>query len=64
MITDPMTVTPDATIGEAMRVFKKHKVGCLPVVKNDKLVGVITEGNFIGVVASLLKIISTKAKKK
>ena len=62
MVMDPIVIEPDATIGEAMQLFNKNKIGCLPVVKNRKLVGVVTESNFIGVASSLLKIISKKSK--
>ena len=57
MIQDPITISPDKTVMEAMRVMKKHHAACLPVVKNDKLVGIISEGNFLNVTASLLNIL-------
>jgi CBS domain-containing protein len=39
----PITISPDATIGEAAGLMVEHKVGGLPVVENGKLVGMITE---------------------
>jgi len=54
MITNPLTVSPEASITEAMAVMKKEKVGCLPVVKNNKLVGIITEENFLNITSSLM----------
>ena len=50
----PSTIEPEATINLALQMMKKHKVDCLPVVKNDKLVGIITEGNFLNITTSLL----------
>jgi len=55
MDTDPVTIHPEATIQEALRLMKEKKTDCLPVVKNQHLVGIITEGNFLNITASLLK---------
>ncbi len=58
MVKKPFTISPDATIFDAMNILREKKIGCLPVVKNNKLVGVVTEGNFLNITASLLKIIN------
>ena len=43
MITDPMTVTPDDTVGEAKRLMAEHKIGGFPVIdKSGKLLGIVT----------------------
>ncbi len=46
MTPDPVTVTPETTISEAAHLMLQHKVGGLPVLKNGKLVGIITETDF------------------
>jgi acetoin utilization protein AcuB len=43
MAYDPITVTANATIGEAAGLMLQHKIGGLPVVENGELVGIITE---------------------
>jgi acetoin utilization protein AcuB len=43
MTTNPITIAPDATIGEAARLMVEHKIGGLPVVAHGKLVGILTE---------------------
>lgn len=53
--TPLITVTPDTLTLEAMRIMRQHKIGCLPVVDGDKLVGIITERDLIEVSASLLE---------
>jgi len=63
MITDPITISPEATVVEAMEVMRKYNVGCLPVVMNKKLVGIITERNFLNITASLLKRFAARKKK-
>ena len=43
MITDPMTVGPDDTVGEAKRLMAEHKIGGFPVIdKGGKLLGIVT----------------------
>ena len=46
MAYEPITISPDATIGEAAHLMLQHKIGGLPVVENGELVGIITETNF------------------
>ncbi len=55
MDKDPTTIHPEATIRDALILMREAKTDCLPVVKNDRLVGIITEGNFINITTSLLK---------
>jgi len=55
MKRDPVTVSPQTTTLEAIRVMRQHKVACVPVVQGDKLVGILTERDLIGVAAQLLE---------
>jgi CBS domain-containing protein len=43
MTPNPITMAPDSTITEAARLMVEHQVGGLPVMEDDKLVGIITE---------------------
>ncbi len=45
MTSDPIVVAADATVEEAALIMRDHQVGGLPVVQDDKLVGIITETN-------------------
>lgn len=54
MIDNPITVSPDSTIIDAMNIMERNKIGCLPVVKNSKLVGIITESDFLGITRRLM----------
>lgn len=47
MTTDPVTTTPDTPLKEAARLMVKHKVSGLPVVRGGKVVGIVTEGDFL-----------------
>ncbi len=62
MIENPITITPESTIFAAMSIMQENKIGCLPVVKNKKLVGIVSEGNFLGITSSLLKILNKDKK--
>jgi CBS domain-containing membrane protein len=51
MGTDVITTSPDTLLIEAARVLMERKIGCLPVVENGRLVGIITEGDFVALIA-------------
>lgn len=55
MIQNPVTIHPEASIMEAMNIMEEQKIGCLPVVKNSRLVGIITENNFMNITRRLLR---------
>ncbi|HMU73998.1 MAG TPA: IMP dehydrogenase, partial [Ferruginibacter sp.] len=43
LILDPVTLRPDASIGEALRLMRENKIGGIPIVDaNHKLVGILT----------------------
>jgi len=42
MITDPITVAPDQKISEAQAIMNQYGISGLPVTKNGKLVGILT----------------------
>jgi CBS domain-containing protein len=51
MTKDPVTVSPETSLAEAAQVMLKYKYGCLPVVLNDELVGILTEADFVAAFA-------------
>src|SRR5208282_2646155 len=51
MATDVVTTGPDTSLIEAARILTERKIGCLPVVENGRLVGILTEGDFVALVA-------------
>lgn len=52
---DPITIAPDATIVEAMYLMRDKKLGCLPVVKDGELIGLITEMDFLRISGRLIE---------
>jgi len=49
--TDVVTTSPETSLVEAARRLTERKIGCLPVVDNGRLVGILTEGDFVALVA-------------
>ncbi len=47
MTSHVMTTSPNTTIKEAIYIMKKREIGCLPVVQNDHLVGIVTVPDLI-----------------
>lgn len=42
MTKDPLFTTPDSPIGKVVAMLHNKKLGCMPVVENGKLVGIVT----------------------
>jgi IMP dehydrogenase len=42
MITDPVTISPDITIAQARDIMQRYQISGLPVTKDGKLVGILT----------------------
>ena len=41
------TVGRDTDVRIAAQIMYKHKYGCLPVVEDERLVGILTEADFV-----------------
>jgi CBS domain-containing protein len=55
METDPVSVTPETSTLDAIDVMRKNGVSCLPVLKGEKLVGLVTEADFMPIAYELLE---------
>lgn len=58
MITDPITVAPDDDLETAARLIYEHKISGMPVVVNDKLVGIITESDILRAFIDMMGILT------
>jgi len=54
MTKKPITIAPDAPIAEAVAVLHAKKIGALLVVENEKLVGILTTSDMLGLLHKLL----------
>jgi CBS domain-containing protein len=55
MNREPVTVGPDTPTVDAIRLMREHDLACLPVVRKNKLVGIVTEHDLIIVASHLLE---------
>lgn len=56
MEANPITVSPDSSSLDAIRLMKEHRISCLPVVdQKQKLVGIVTDHDFMDVAGQLLQ---------
>lgn len=55
MKTDLVTITPDTPTLDALALMRERDIGCLPVVKDERLVGLVTAHDFLTVSAKLLE---------
>lgn len=47
MSTTVVTIGPHEPLANAARLMLENKVGCLPVLEGEKLVGILTESDFV-----------------
>ena len=55
MVHDVATVDINASLRHAALFLEKHQIGCLPVLDDGKLVGIITDTDFVAVAINLLE---------
>lgn len=55
MKADPLTVSSTTPTLEALEIMRNNKVGCLPVVDGEQLVGIVTSYDFLDASARLFK---------
>ena len=56
MVTDIATIDEHASLRQAALFIEKHQIGCLPIVTEGKLRGIITDTDFVGVAINLLEL--------
>ena len=53
MKTEVQTIGPEDEVRKAALLMRKSKIGCLPVVSDGKLVGILSEYDLLGIVEKL-----------
>jgi CBS domain-containing protein/gamma-glutamyl:cysteine ligase YbdK (ATP-grasp superfamily) len=53
MVPNPVTVSPSTSSLEAIKIMRNNRVGCLPVVEDGQLVGIVTSYDFLEATAKL-----------
>jgi acetoin utilization protein AcuB len=62
MIKKIMTVTPGTTIERAGRIMQENRISALPVMENEKLVGIITTTDVMGVLLDAIGVDGESAR--
>jgi acetoin utilization protein AcuB len=62
MIKKPVTLSPEASLEEAAKLISYHKIGGLPVVKGNKLVGIITIVDILQAFIQLMGILKSSSR--
>ena len=55
MVKNPVFVSPLTSSLEALELMRRHRIGCLPVVEDGQLVGIVTSYDFLEASAALFK---------
>ena len=62
IIKNPITVSPDDDIEFAAQLIYNHKIGGMPVVKNGKLVGIVTATDMLRTFIDMMGILSSTSR--
>jgi CBS domain-containing protein len=54
MSRDPQHISPDAPLHKAAALLREQKLGCLPVVENGQVIGIITKDDMLAALVKLL----------
>jgi CBS domain-containing membrane protein len=52
MTTEVVTLEANASVSRAARVLLEHKFGCVPVTEGSRLVGIVTQSDFLEAIAN------------
>ncbi len=62
MTPDPLTVLPEINIEDAALLIYENKIGCLPVVRDNKMVGIISIMDLLGLFIDMMGIIHSSSR--
>jgi CBS domain-containing protein len=55
MVANPITISPSTPSLEAIRIMREHHIGCLPVIEDHHLVGIVTSFDFLEASAKIFQ---------
>ena len=55
MVREPVTISPETTTMDAIRIMREKRVSALPVVKDEQLIGLVSETDFMPMAYHLLE---------
>jgi CBS domain-containing protein len=51
MTENVVTITPETSVTVAARIMVERKIGCLPVIEGETLIGILSESDVVSAVA-------------
>lgn len=54
MTSSPIVVSPDTPVESAAALLSEHRIGCLPVIEDDELVGILTRSDLLRAFVELM----------
>ena len=64
IVREPITISPDKTVGELIKLTQEFNISGMPVVENENLVGIVTSRDFRNVLDSTLAVSSIMTPKE
>jgi len=64
MTRNPVSTIPDAPLAEAVEMLYKNRLGCLPVLENDGVVGIITKADMLRALHDLIAVLGSQLESK
>lgn len=62
MTEDPLTASPETNIEDAALLIYRNKIGALPVLNKDKLVGIISIMDMLGLFVDMMSILHSSSR--
>jgi acetoin utilization protein AcuB len=62
MVQAPISVTPETSVEEAARLVHEHRIGGLPVLEGDQLVGVLTVNDLLSAFIVMLGLLRSSSR--
>lgn len=57
---DVVTINAHVSVHNAALTIQKYKIGCLPILSGDKLIGLVTDSDFVNVAINLIEVLSSR----
>jgi CBS domain-containing protein len=55
-----MTINSKASVHQAALTIQKYKIGCLPILANGELIGLVTASDFVNVAINLIEVLAAQ----
>ena len=57
---DVVTINAHVSVHNAALTIQKYKIGCLPILSGNKLIGLVTDSDFVNVAINLIEVLNSR----